>query len=483
MLHFMRPLVAPFLDRVEGRVRRSLETSGLARLEGRLQAIEVDQAGRLERLEVASRSMQERLGHMPEQFQERLGGRLQVIEVDQAGRLDRLEIASRYVQEQLDITARLLTLIEARVAEAQTVLGRHDAMFADLRASLDAVGKMAGTQDKLALWLAPLEARLLDLQDRLQRLEAATGATRSASEGRWSRLERAVSHIEAGSGALGERLAVVEDRSLHLLTRQIVQLSDGFSAVHTPQGWIVVPEEDHALLIHLAHGRAYHEPGTSRVVAALLRPGDTAIDAGAHIGLLTLPMARGVGDSGRVVAVEPMARSVEALRRAATLNLLPQIELRRVAVADAPGRVELFTGANSMMASLFPRGDDATGVEVERARLDDLVVGDDPVSLAKLDVEGAEFLALAGMQGILDRSPEIVVIAEFGPAYIERAGIGVEEWLGAFRDRGLTEIYRIDEQEQVCRKSRPTGEPGPSPSVNLLFSRPGNPRLVLLPVP
>ena len=36
-----------------------------------------------------------------------------------------------------------------------------------------------------------------------------------------------------------------------------------------------------------------------------VRPGDTAIDVGANIGDLTLPLSRMVGDGGRIVAVEP----------------------------------------------------------------------------------------------------------------------------------------------------------------------------------
>ena len=41
-----------------------------------------------------------------------------------------------------------------------------------------------------------------------------------------------------------------------------------------------------------------------RIIRAFVKPGDTAIDVGANIGDLTLPMALFAGDAGRVYAFE-----------------------------------------------------------------------------------------------------------------------------------------------------------------------------------
>ena len=61
----------------------------------------------------------------------------------------------------------------------------------------------------------------------------------------------------------------------------------------------------------MAHGAAW-EPDTAALLAALLAPGDGAIDVGAHVGTNALTMARAVGDAGVVVALEPQ-RAVHQL--------------------------------------------------------------------------------------------------------------------------------------------------------------------------
>lgn len=102
--------------------------------------------------------------------------------------------------------------------------------------------------------------------------------------------------------------------------------------------------------------------------------------------------------------------------------------------------------------------------------------------MVKLDVEGAELAALDGMRRTVGANPDIVVIAEFGPSHLQRTGISVEAWLAAFSNLGLTEMFEIDEANRTCVKLRPTAALTDVFSLDLVFMRPGNPRLGLLPV-
>ena len=56
------------------------------------------------------------------------------------------------------------------------------------------------------------------------------------------------------------------------------------------------------------------------VLRAFLRPGDVAIDIGAHTGYSTLPMALAVGKGGTVFALEPNVHAYKVLLANVALN-------------------------------------------------------------------------------------------------------------------------------------------------------------------
>ena len=66
-----------------------------------------------------------------------------------------------------------------------------------------------------------------------------------------------------------------------------------------------------------------------QLLAPYLREGITVLEPGPGMGFFTLPMARLVGSSGRIVAVDIQPKMLESLRRrAAKAGLLPRIEPR-----------------------------------------------------------------------------------------------------------------------------------------------------------
>jgi FkbM family methyltransferase len=71
---------------------------------------------------------------------------------------------------------------------------------------------------------------------------------------------------------------------------------------------------------------------------ALARPGDHALDLGANIGFHTLGLARKVGPSGRVTAVEPQRYCFQLLSANVTLNQHATVHCLRAAVGDSPGQ-------------------------------------------------------------------------------------------------------------------------------------------------
>lgn len=165
----------------------------------------------------------------------------------------------------------------------------------------------------------------------------------------------------------------------------------------------------------IADGRvshAYYDWYLSRSFAplrALLPPGALAFDVGANVGTWT-GMLRSFGC--RVVAVEPQPDCLERLRSRYAQD--PSVTVVAAAVAESTGEVELYVGRSSEHATTSRRwiadmteraGYDPTywriaGL-VHAVTLDDLIAEFGKPDYVKLDVEGSESRALAGLSEAL----------------------------------------------------------------------------------
>jgi SAM-dependent methyltransferase len=85
--------------------------------------------------------------------------------------------------------------------------------------------------------------------------------------------------------------------------------------------------------------RLRHDP--AKILAPYVRAGMTVLEPGPGMGFFTLELARLVGPSGRVVAVDIQPRMLEGLkRRAARQGLLERVEAR-LAAGDSLGVSDL----------------------------------------------------------------------------------------------------------------------------------------------
>jgi FkbM family methyltransferase len=172
--------------------------------------------------------------------------------------------------------------------------------------------------------------------------------------------------------------------------------------------------------------RGTYETAELELVREHLRPGATALDIGANVGLFTIHMANLVGRQGRVHAFEPFPAVADLLARSIVENSFAQrVEQVRAAVTDQPGLVDLFAGRDALNHSgsfLLPDGarPEVPGdvLRVPAVRLDDHPLRR-PVSLIKIDVEGAEPLALRGAERLL-REDRPLVLAELNPTQLAR---------------------------------------------------------------
>ena len=189
------------------------------------------------------------------------------------------------------------------------------------------------------------------------------------------------------------------------------------------------------------------EPFETELVINEVRPGDTVIDLGAHIGYYTLLLARLVGPSGRVIAFEPDPANFELLQRNVEGNGYRNVTLCPLAVSDRCGRAQLYRSAdNAGDHRLHASPEARASVLVETVSLDHFFrdyAG--RVDLVKMDVQGSEGAALEGMRGLLSRLPRLKLLTEFWPAGLARAGWSAARYLGQLQGHGFR-LYALHEE-------------------------------------
>jgi FkbM family methyltransferase len=174
---------------------------------------------------------------------------------------------------------------------------------------------------------------------------------------------------------------------------------------------LLVPTRDPDFGSNISTFKEYEEP-VRRVIREYLRSGDTFIDIGANMGVMTFLAASIVGASGRVVAVEPNPENVQFLYRNIILNGTTTVEVLPLAASDRRSVFSLTGRSNTHL--IAPRGARGGGHLVQSVPLDDLLGELPRVDFVKLDVEGHEPPALAGMMRILTRHRPMV-LTEFNP--------------------------------------------------------------------
>ena len=161
-----------------------------------------------------------------------------------------------------------------------------------------------------------------------------------------------------------------------------------------------------------------------------LGPGARVFDLGANHGVIAMMLARIVGPSGQVVAVEADEWLAEAVTRNAELNQLEQIVSVHAAVAGEDGDVRF--GA-------YGDVDDGSGrfgrTRVPAVTIDSMAARYGPPDVVFMDVEGYELETLRGAQETLSRRPDWFVEVHGGAAGLGRHRASVHQVIEEFTRR------------------------------------------------
>lgn len=206
-------------------------------------------------------------------------------------------------------------------------------------------------------------------------------------------------------------------------------------------------------LEYLARGMA-EESYYRGLILAAVDSGTTFIDAGAHIGVYTLLACR---RARRVLAFEPDPYNLAALRRNVSRGGCANVVIHPEAVADRSGRARFRAFRSTFSGSLVAREvDQYREFEVDVVCLDDVLEDSDLGTLVvKLDVEGAEPLAIAGMAKTIARAPSLVLFVEVNPEALEAGGRSARQLVEHLLATGM-DCSAIDEEQHALVPVRET---------------------------
>jgi FkbM family methyltransferase len=272
---------------------------------------------------------------------------------------------------------------------------------------------------------------------------------------------------------------------------------------------LLIPTTEADLLRYIArHGVEVIESGIRAVLRARLRPGATAVDIGANIGVHALTMAKIVGPGGRVVCVESVPHIASTLERTlrlngfgersqvicnAAANSVGEAILDRARRGRNVGEPSRFagsegdaktTGAQSGDASptsfllraqhpptgsLNPSPEKRLSQTVKTIALDEHFASGERVDLVKIDLKGTEPVVYGGMSRLLRDNPEIELIMKWSPSNLIRSNQSPELFWESIRKDGFKPLRIDDEQPgQLVALLDVAKVPDP---VNILLTR------------
>lgn len=200
----------------------------------------------------------------------------------------------------------------------------------------------------------------------------------------------------------------------------------------------------------------FYDLPTQLLIMDLVQAGDTFIDLGANIGMISMLAARLVGPSGQVHSFEPNPDAFARLRNHVDSNGLGNVTLYQFAVSDVEDELTLTVLDNhSGSGTLAPLGSEAAGHQQKSYTVPVKVVDDVlPERLSsnviiKIDVEGFECRAIRGLKQTITRyQPAFVLEAVSG--HLRRAGSSLEEMFDLLQSQGY-EAFEIATRAHLLR--------------------------------
>lgn len=177
------------------------------------------------------------------------------------------------------------------------------------------------------------------------------------------------------------------------------------------------PEFGHVIARH----RTW-EPHIVEVIKNNLLSGQTYVDVGANVGVMSFNAAKCVGDSGKIIAFEPNPINVMRFLEGMDANHSSNVVLFQFALSNWQSIVSLEGGSNTNISK------SKSSRIVQSIRGDAILLDEPRIDFIKIDIEGFEPFAIAGMLETLKKhKPKM--LCEFNPRCLaDHADVNPEQF-------------------------------------------------------
>lgn len=174
--------------------------------------------------------------------------------------------------------------------------------------------------------------------------------------------------------------------------------------------------------------------------------GDTIIDVGAGIGEDAVVFSRLVGPKGKVISIEAHPDTFACLQATIDLSRLGNVVAVQCAIADADGTLTMSDESEHLANSVLKNG---AGIVVPARSLDSLIheIGIGEIALLKMNIEGAERAAMAGLSAIAPRIRNVAISCH---DFVADSGAGDQFRTRSFVKQRLEELgFTIRQRENA----------------------------------
>lgn len=190
-----------------------------------------------------------------------------------------------------------------------------------------------------------------------------------------------------------------------------------------------------------------HEPISTKLVSQLLKKGMTCLDIGANIGYYVLLENKMVGETGKIIAIEPSPENFKFLQKNISRQNSKIIEAYNIAAGDKDGKINFLIYENASNSGMvIPDGEvqkwPGQVIEVPIKKIDSFLqeLQVKKIDFLRMDVEGYEYHIFKGMQDTLEKFKPIIHIE------VHKSIMGdntTKEWFGMLKQLGYTVMHYV----------------------------------------